>query len=222
VSGQLHAPAALPQRKSSQYPLQRRLGEPLSRSGRREEDKYLSNNSSLIFRLEISPPVLLTCAWGLGPESNVQPTLSSLNDQLKILDVSLVRCQGLHSKRLGITRDLSVSNLIAVIFLDQEHSTCHPVIYTRVQPNSIKRVNTASALVLRTMLHCADNAASFSFYNTDLTLYGLVVSICSTRFTTLKTLHSAHTVYLCVPYGSHNKQRLSPNSINRLGFVAVK
>jgi hypothetical protein len=23
-----------------------------------------------------------------------------------------------------------------------------------------------------------------------------------------KTLHSAHTVYLCVPYGSHNKQRL--------------
>jgi hypothetical protein len=29
---------------------------------------------------------------------------------------------------------------------------------------------------------------------------------------TLKTLHSAHTVYLCVPYGSHNKQRLFPQT----------
>jgi hypothetical protein len=27
-----------------------------------------------------------------------------------------------------------------------------------------------------------------------------------------KTLHSAHTVYLCVPYGSHNKQRLFPQT----------
>jgi hypothetical protein len=27
-----------------------------------------------------------------------------------------------------------------------------------------------------------------------------------------RTLHSAHTVYLCVPYGSHNKQRLFPQS----------
>jgi hypothetical protein len=26
------------------------------------------------------------------------------------------------------------------------------------------------------------------------------------------TLHSAHTVYLCVPYGSHNKQRLFPQT----------
>jgi hypothetical protein len=25
-----------------------------------------------------------------------------------------------------------------------------------------------------------------------------------------KSLHSAHTVYLCVPYGYHNKQRLFP------------
>jgi hypothetical protein len=25
-----------------------------------------------------------------------------------------------------------------------------------------------------------------------------------------KTLHSAHRVYLCVPHGSHNKQRLFP------------
>jgi hypothetical protein len=27
-----------------------------------------------------------------------------------------------------------------------------------------------------------------------------------------KILHSAHTVYLCVPYGSHNKQRLFPQT----------
>jgi hypothetical protein len=27
-----------------------------------------------------------------------------------------------------------------------------------------------------------------------------------------KTLHSAHTVYLCAPYGSHNKQRLVPQT----------
>jgi hypothetical protein len=27
-----------------------------------------------------------------------------------------------------------------------------------------------------------------------------------------QTLHSAHTVYLCVPYGSHNKQRLFPQT----------
>jgi hypothetical protein len=31
----------------------------------------------------------------------------------------------------------------------------------------------------------------------------------------VKTLHSAHTVYLGIPYGSHNKQRLFPH----LGFV---
>jgi hypothetical protein len=35
-----------------------------------------------------------------------------------------------------------------------------------------------------------------------------------------KTLHSAHTAYLCVSYGSHNKQRLFPQTVfNRLGFV---
>jgi hypothetical protein len=27
-----------------------------------------------------------------------------------------------------------------------------------------------------------------------------------------RTLHSAHTVYLCVPYGSHDKQRLFPQT----------
>jgi hypothetical protein len=39
VSGQLHAPAALPQRKSSWYPLDRNLGGPQSRSGRGGEEK---------------------------------------------------------------------------------------------------------------------------------------------------------------------------------------
>jgi hypothetical protein len=34
VSGQLHAPVALPQGKSPWYPLDRRLGGPQSRSGR--------------------------------------------------------------------------------------------------------------------------------------------------------------------------------------------
>jgi hypothetical protein len=28
----------------------------------------------------------------------------------------------------------------------------------------------------------------------------------------LYILHSAHTVYLCVPYDSHNKQRLFPET----------
>jgi hypothetical protein len=39
VSGQLHAPAALPPGKSLWYPLDRRLGGPQSRSGRGGEEK---------------------------------------------------------------------------------------------------------------------------------------------------------------------------------------
>jgi hypothetical protein len=39
VNGQLHAPAALPPRKSSWYPLDRRLSGPQSRVGRRGEEK---------------------------------------------------------------------------------------------------------------------------------------------------------------------------------------
>jgi hypothetical protein len=38
VSGQLHAPAALPPGKSPRYPFYRRLGGPQSRSGRYEEE----------------------------------------------------------------------------------------------------------------------------------------------------------------------------------------
>jgi hypothetical protein len=48
VSGQLHAPAALPQGKSSWYPLDRRLGGPQNRSGRGGEEK----NSQPLLRLE--------------------------------------------------------------------------------------------------------------------------------------------------------------------------
>jgi hypothetical protein len=39
VSGQLHAPTALPQGKSPWYPLGRRLGGPQSQSGRGDEEK---------------------------------------------------------------------------------------------------------------------------------------------------------------------------------------
>jgi hypothetical protein len=45
VSGQLHAPAALPPGKSPRYPLDRRLGGPQSRSGRFGEEKILDSNS---------------------------------------------------------------------------------------------------------------------------------------------------------------------------------
>jgi hypothetical protein len=40
VSGQLHAPAALPPGKELRYPLDRRLGGPQSRSGRRGEHSW--------------------------------------------------------------------------------------------------------------------------------------------------------------------------------------
>jgi hypothetical protein len=41
VSGQLHAPAALATGKGPRSPLDRRLGGPQSRFGRREEEKIL-------------------------------------------------------------------------------------------------------------------------------------------------------------------------------------
>jgi NADH:ubiquinone oxidoreductase subunit C len=37
-----------------------------------------------------------------------------------------------------------------------------------------------------------------------------LVTIHTTIDLRTETLHSAHAVYLCVPYGSHNKQRLFP------------
>jgi hypothetical protein len=42
VSGQLHAPAALTPGKETLYPLDRRLGEPQNRSGRRGEEKIFT------------------------------------------------------------------------------------------------------------------------------------------------------------------------------------
>jgi hypothetical protein len=48
VSGQFHAPAALPQGKGPWYPLDRRLGGPQSRSGRGGEEK----NSRPLPRIE--------------------------------------------------------------------------------------------------------------------------------------------------------------------------
>jgi hypothetical protein len=41
VSGELHAPAALPPGEEPRYPLDRRLGGPQSRPGRHEEEKIL-------------------------------------------------------------------------------------------------------------------------------------------------------------------------------------
>jgi hypothetical protein len=52
VSGQLHAPAALPQEKSPWYSLDRRLGGAQSRSGRGGEEK----NSQPLTGLE--PPII--------------------------------------------------------------------------------------------------------------------------------------------------------------------
>jgi hypothetical protein len=49
VSGQLHAPAALSQRKSPWYPSDRRLGGPQNQSGHCGEEK----NSQLLPELEI-------------------------------------------------------------------------------------------------------------------------------------------------------------------------
>jgi hypothetical protein len=47
VSGQIHAPAALPRGKEPRYPLDRRLGGPQSQCGRRGENSwpYLDSNS---------------------------------------------------------------------------------------------------------------------------------------------------------------------------------
>jgi hypothetical protein len=50
VSGQLHAPAALPPGKSHRYPFYRRLGGPQSQSGRYGEVKifYLTGTRTLV------------------------------------------------------------------------------------------------------------------------------------------------------------------------------
>jgi hypothetical protein len=56
VSGQLHAPAALPPGKSPWYPLDRRLGGPQSRSGRGGEEKnFLLPPGTEPFFFEVPP-----------------------------------------------------------------------------------------------------------------------------------------------------------------------
>jgi hypothetical protein len=50
VSGQLHAPAAFPLGKRPRYPLDKRLGGPLNRSGRRGQEKIFDPTG-----LEIRP-----------------------------------------------------------------------------------------------------------------------------------------------------------------------
>jgi hypothetical protein len=40
----------------------------------------------------------------------------------------------------------------------------------------------------------------------------VVVGKCAVFLNIKTTLHVAHTVYLCFPYGSHNKQRLFPQT----------
>jgi hypothetical protein len=49
VSGQLHAPAALPPGKKPRYPLDRRLSGPQSRSGRRGENSWTFRGSNSDF-----------------------------------------------------------------------------------------------------------------------------------------------------------------------------
>jgi hypothetical protein len=57
VDGQLHAPAIYPRGKSSQSSLDRRLGGPQSRSGRRGEEKMLDPNGTLTPTLRSSSPL---------------------------------------------------------------------------------------------------------------------------------------------------------------------
>jgi hypothetical protein len=54
VSGQLHAPAALPPGKSPRYPFYRRLGGPQSRSGRYGKVKFFT-----LLGLELPLPLVV-------------------------------------------------------------------------------------------------------------------------------------------------------------------
>jgi hypothetical protein len=76
VSGQLHAPAALPPRKEPQYPLDRKLGGPQSRPGRDGEEKI-----SCLFR-ESNPgrPASSYTNWAiLDPERVGRGPISCIN-----------------------------------------------------------------------------------------------------------------------------------------------
>jgi hypothetical protein len=66
MSGQLHAPAALPRGKSSRYPLENRLGELQNRSGRNDEEikshhwRYRELNPGLPARSLVTEVIQLT------------------------------------------------------------------------------------------------------------------------------------------------------------------
>jgi hypothetical protein len=59
VTGQLHATAALPPGKSPRYPLDRKLGGPQNRSGRRGEEKILEPTGTQ------NPPARSRSLYGL-------------------------------------------------------------------------------------------------------------------------------------------------------------
>jgi hypothetical protein len=61
------------------------------------------------------------------------------------------------------------------------------------------RLLSRKSLVSNSILELSDSEA---------TLQSAVVTICTICFNIRETLHSAHTMYLCVPYDLHNKQRL--------------
>jgi hypothetical protein len=65
VSGQLHAPAALPPGKEPRYPLDRRLGGPQSRSGRFGEEKILDPTGTRTPNPLVVQPIASRKWWSL-------------------------------------------------------------------------------------------------------------------------------------------------------------
>jgi hypothetical protein len=80
-------------------------------------------------------------------------------------------------------------------------------------------VSVSSTLLVSSHLHVIFHVVSF-LRVLLLTFFSLTRATCSGRLIFLylsicfkmKSLRFAHTVYLCVPYGSHNKQRLFPQT----------
>jgi hypothetical protein len=71
VSGQLHAPAALPPEEMPRYQLDRRLGEPQSPSGRCGEEKSLA--PVRIITLAVQPIARRYTDWAILTHINVLP-----------------------------------------------------------------------------------------------------------------------------------------------------
>jgi hypothetical protein len=86
VSGQLHAPAALPPGKNPWYPFDRRLGGPQSRSGRGGEEKISQAHRESNSRTPIVQPLTqrytdwaITALHYSGMHINNATSLSSLS-----------------------------------------------------------------------------------------------------------------------------------------------